>query len=67
MHGASRHTEWPDRSEVFADTARVDLFDDPSWENNAGHPPRRVRHGAHRRHRRRWSLGRLRRSADRPR
>jgi len=35
-----RSSPWYDSSHVFADTRRVDLFDDPPWETS---PPTTVR------------------------
>jgi len=30
--GSNRRAPWLDTSQVFADTRRIDLFDDPAWE-----------------------------------
>ena len=30
--GSQRHSPWYDQSQVFSDTRRVDLFNDPPWE-----------------------------------
>jgi len=32
--GNGRRASWFDASQVFADTQRVDLFDDPAWETS---------------------------------
>ncbi len=33
---------WPDPSQVFSDTQRVDLFNDPRWESPPDSPGRRL-------------------------
>jgi hypothetical protein len=42
MHRDHRGTAWFDHSQVFADTQKVDLFNDPPWETAVGSSPRRV-------------------------
>jgi hypothetical protein len=48
--GSQRHSPWYDPSQVFADTRRVDLFNDPPWETPppSGHTSVLERHSASR-------------------
>jgi hypothetical protein len=42
MHREHRPAPWFDHSQVFADTQKVDLFNDPPWETSVRTSPRRA-------------------------
>ena len=52
---SSAASSWYDPSQIFADTQRVDLFNDPPWVA-APHPSRRRANGGEAREASRWTM-----------